>query len=112
MTKQLKVAGVGAGFFNEFQYKTWTGTDSVDLAAVCGIHDLRARDDAAPYRGVSLTQRGAGKQRPRLPRKPGRRRVINRSVRPPHLHKICTQFRKICGPAAHYRPDRRPMSRS
>ncbi len=43
MSGQLRVAGVGAGYFSQFHYKSWQRIDSVDLVGVCDMDIERAR---------------------------------------------------------------------
>ena len=44
MTRSLKVAAVGAGYFAQFQYEAWQRLEQVELVAMCN----RSRDNAEP----------------------------------------------------------------
>lgn len=43
MSRRLRVAGVGAGYFSQFHYKSWQRIDNVDLVGVCDTDLGRAR---------------------------------------------------------------------
>lgn len=43
MSRRLRVAGVGAGYFSQFHYKSWQRIDDVDLIGVCDTDLDRAR---------------------------------------------------------------------
>ncbi|MGI9414560.1 MAG: Gfo/Idh/MocA family protein, partial [Hyphomicrobiales bacterium] len=59
MPARLRVAGVGAGFFSDFQYDAWARMPGVELAAVCDLDAERAAAMAARHgAGASYTELG------------------------------------------------------
>lgn len=54
MSRRLRVAGVGAGYFSQFHYKSWQRIDNVDLIGVCDTDLDRARaiDPGCAFAGV------------------------------------------------------------
>jgi len=57
MPANLRVAGVGAGFFSEFQYDAWARMPDVDLAAICDLDADRAAAMAVKHgAGSSYTE--------------------------------------------------------
>ena len=49
MTRKLRVAAIGAGYFSQFQYEAWHRLETVDLVAICNRSPERARETAARY---------------------------------------------------------------
>ena len=49
MPANVRVAGVGAGFFSEFHYEAWARMPGVELAAVCDLDAERAAATAARH---------------------------------------------------------------
>ena len=49
MPASVRVAGVGAGFFSEFQYDAWARMPGVDLVAICDLDADRAAAMAAKH---------------------------------------------------------------
>lgn len=63
MTRRLRVAGVGAGYFSQFHYDSWQRIDRVDLVGVCDMDVGKAQavspDRAFADAGEMLAASGA-----------------------------------------------------
>ena len=47
--EEIRVAGVGAGFFSAFQYDAWARIDGITLAAICDLDAARAKTMAQEH---------------------------------------------------------------
>ncbi len=49
MTRKLRIAAVGAGYFSQFQYDAWARIQEVEVVAICNRHPDRAGAIAEKY---------------------------------------------------------------
>ncbi len=49
MTKRLRVATIGAGYFSNYQYEAWKRMEDVELVAICNRTEEKGREFAKQY---------------------------------------------------------------